>query len=145
MKVSERLESRLAKVPKVTPEDIGNWLAEAETESELTEELNANAVFYLALSFAYESIAADAGAIFLIQMAKNRLINQRSLQTIRSYQRTRLKSTGNIDGEKVLTKHLLNGQMGDDYMSDSQQEMDAALDTISEEFKEEHENKFLIL
>ena len=56
-----------------------------------------------------------------------------------------LKSTGNIDGEKVLTKHLLNGQMGDDYMSDSQQEMDAALDTISEEFKEEHENKFLIL
>ncbi|AND07911.1 hypothetical protein P4159_20025 [Bacillus thuringiensis] len=64
MKVSERLEIRLAKVPKVTPEDIGNWLAEAETESELTEELNANAVFYLALSFAYESIAADAARYF---------------------------------------------------------------------------------
>ncbi|EEL84647.1 hypothetical protein bcere0029_56370 [Bacillus cereus AH1272] len=58
------MESRLAKVPKVTPEDIGNWLAEAETESELTEELNANAVFYLALSFAYESIAADAARYF---------------------------------------------------------------------------------
>ncbi|PEL56131.1 hypothetical protein CN637_30930, partial [Bacillus toyonensis] len=52
--MSERLESRLAKVPKVTPEDIGNWLSEAETESELTEKVNANAVFYLALSFAYE-------------------------------------------------------------------------------------------
>ena len=63
------------------------------------------------------------------------------LQTIRSYQRTRLKSTGSIDGEKVLTKHLLNGQMGDDYMSDSQQEMDVALNTISEEFKEEHEKQ----
>ncbi len=63
MKVSERLESRLAKVPKVTPEDIGNWLAEAETESELTEE-STNAVFYLALSFAYESIAADAARYF---------------------------------------------------------------------------------
>ncbi|MFC9419595.1 hypothetical protein ACIG6B_28550 [Bacillus mobilis] len=64
MKVSERLESRLAKVPKVTPEDIGNWLAEAEAESELTEEVNANAVFYLTLSFAYESIAADAARYF---------------------------------------------------------------------------------
>ncbi|MED2185732.1 hypothetical protein [Bacillus wiedmannii] len=66
MKVSERLESRLAKVPKVTPEDIENWLAEAEaeSESELTEEVNANAVFYLALSFAYESIAADAARYF---------------------------------------------------------------------------------
>lgn len=31
--------------------------------------------------------------------------------------------------------------MGDDYVSDSQQEMDAALDTISEEFKEEHEKQ----
>ena len=91
MKVSERLESRLAKVPKVTPEDIGNWLAEAETESELTEELNANAVFYLALSFAYESIAADAGAIFLIQMAKNRLINQRSFANYKKLSADALK------------------------------------------------------
>lgn len=56
-----------------------------------------------------------------------------------------LKSTGNIDGAKVLIKHLLSVQMGDDYMSDSQQEMDAALDAMSEEFKEEHENRFLIL
>lgn len=31
--------------------------------------------------------------------------------------------------------------MGDDYMSNSQQEMDAALDAISEEFKEEHEKQ----
>ncbi|MEH7457728.1 hypothetical protein V7183_10945 [Bacillus sp. JJ1127] len=64
MKVSERLKSRLSKVPGVTTDDIDGWLAEAETESELTEEENPNAVFYLALSFAYEAIAANAARFF---------------------------------------------------------------------------------
>lgn len=64
MTVSERLQSRLSKVPGVTLADIDAWLAEALVESDFTEEENANAVFYLALSFAYEAIAADSASYF---------------------------------------------------------------------------------
>ncbi|MDM5188610.1 hypothetical protein QUF99_15175 [Bacillus sp. DX4.1] len=64
MTVSERLQSRLSKVPGVTSADIYDWLAEAITESDFTEEENANAIFYLALTFAYEAIAADAARYF---------------------------------------------------------------------------------
>ncbi|MDZ5608566.1 hypothetical protein U2I54_16065 [Bacillus pseudomycoides] len=64
MKVSERLQSRLSKVPGVTSDDIYTWIAEAEEESELKEDENPNAVFYLALSFAYEAIAANAARYF---------------------------------------------------------------------------------
>ncbi|EJQ06632.1 hypothetical protein ABHP49_004784 [Bacillus cereus] len=64
MTVSERLQSRLSKVPGVTSTGIDAWLAEALVESDFTEEDNANAVFYLALTFAYEAIAADSARFF---------------------------------------------------------------------------------
>ena len=76
MKVSERLGNRLAKVPKVTPEDIGNWLAEAEAESELTEEVNANAIFILHYRLLMSRLQQTQHVIFLIQMVRSRLINR---------------------------------------------------------------------
>jgi hypothetical protein len=64
MEIEARLDSRLSKVPGVTPTDISNWRTEAETESGLTSEENTNAVFYLALAIAYEWIAGDAARYF---------------------------------------------------------------------------------
>lgn len=64
MAVSDRLENRLSKVPGVTPADVSTWEQEAVTESGLTEEENENAVFYLALAIAYETIAGNAAHFF---------------------------------------------------------------------------------
>lgn len=61
--VFDRLTKRLSKVPGVTPDDISDWLAEAEAEFEGQDE-NDNALFYLALYIAYESIASDAARFF---------------------------------------------------------------------------------
>lgn len=62
--VIQRLESRLSKVPGVTADDIGMWVAESVAESGFTEEDNANAIFYLALYNAYSAIASDAARYF---------------------------------------------------------------------------------
>jgi hypothetical protein len=62
--VSDRLETRLNKVPGVTSVDISDWLTEAVEESGLTEEENGNAVFYLSLAIAYETIAGNAASFF---------------------------------------------------------------------------------
>jgi len=62
--VKERLTKRLSKVPGVTPEDIDDWLAEAEAEFEGQDEDNVTALFYLALYVAYETIASDAARFF---------------------------------------------------------------------------------
>ena len=64
MTVSERMQSRLKNVPGVTSEDIGDWIAEAIAESEITEAENASAVFYLALAIAYDTIAANTAHYF---------------------------------------------------------------------------------
>lgn len=64
MSVVERLKKRLSNVPGVTDADIDMWVGEAESESGLTEDDNANAIFYLALSYAYERIASDAARYF---------------------------------------------------------------------------------
>ncbi|MBO0962017.1 hypothetical protein J1P26_20130 [Neobacillus sp. MM2021_6] len=64
MEIYGRLENRLNKVPGITLSDIGSWSAEAEKESGLTEEENENAVFYLALAIAYETIAGNAAHYF---------------------------------------------------------------------------------
>ncbi|WHY01870.1 hypothetical protein QNH29_06475 [Neobacillus sp. DY30] len=58
------MQTRLAKVPGVTPYDVAMWAEESETESGLTESENENAVFYLALAIAYETIAANAAQFF---------------------------------------------------------------------------------
>lgn len=64
MSVFDRLKNRLKNVPGVTDADITTWVSEAETESEITEADNANAVYYLALAIAYETIAQDAARYF---------------------------------------------------------------------------------
>ena len=64
MTVSERMKSRLSKVPGVTQDDIDDWIAEAIAESGLTEEENPNAIFYIALAIAYETIATNAANYF---------------------------------------------------------------------------------
>jgi hypothetical protein len=64
MAVFERLQSRLSKVPGVTSEDIAVWVQESEAESGLTEAENENAILYLAVAIAYESIASDAARFF---------------------------------------------------------------------------------
>lgn len=64
MSVFDRLKNILKNVPGVTDDGIKAWVSEAETESNLTEDENANAVYYLALALAYESIALDAARFF---------------------------------------------------------------------------------
>jgi hypothetical protein len=64
MAVSDRLQTRLAKVPGVTSYDVAVWAEESVVESGLTESENENAVFYLALAIAYETIASDAARFF---------------------------------------------------------------------------------
>jgi hypothetical protein len=64
MAVLTRLEGRLSKVPGVTADDIAIWVDESVIESGITEEENENAVFYLALAIAYETIASDAARYF---------------------------------------------------------------------------------
>lgn len=64
MAVSDRLSARLSKVPGVTSADIADWTAEAKTESGLAEGENDNALYYLALAIAYETIAGDAARYF---------------------------------------------------------------------------------
>lgn len=64
MAVSSRLQARLSKVPGVTPADIAEWVAEALEESQITEEENENAILYLALTIAYETIATNAASYF---------------------------------------------------------------------------------
>lgn len=61
--VKERLTKRLSKIYGVTPEDISDWLAEAESEFDGQDE-NDNALFYLALYIAYETIASDSARFF---------------------------------------------------------------------------------
>lgn len=68
--VKERLTKRLSKIPGVTPEDIDDWLAEAEAEFDWGDEEPSDnkdgetALFYLALYIAYESIASNAANFF---------------------------------------------------------------------------------
>lgn len=64
MTVSERMQSRLSKVPGVTPSDLADWVAEAIAESGPDAEDNDNALLYLALAIAYESIASNAAHYF---------------------------------------------------------------------------------
>lgn len=61
--VKERLTKRLSKIPGVTPEDITDWLSEAEAEFEGQDD-NGTALMYLALYIAYETIASDAARFF---------------------------------------------------------------------------------
>lgn len=61
--VKERLTKRLSNIYGVTPEDISDWLSEAEAEFEGQDE-NDNALFYLALYIAYETIASDSARFF---------------------------------------------------------------------------------
>ncbi|MED4828141.1 hypothetical protein [Bacillus atrophaeus] len=67
MAVSDRLATRLSRVEGVTADDIAAWIAEAEAESGLTAEENENAVLFLALAIAYETIASDAARFFNFQ------------------------------------------------------------------------------
>lgn len=64
MTVEERLKTRLKKVPGVTEAELHDWVAESVAESGFTEEENPNAVLYLALAIAYETIAGDAARYF---------------------------------------------------------------------------------
>ncbi len=67
MSVAERLKNRLKNVPGVTDPDIEAWVSEAEQESGMTEDENADAIFYLALSIAYEYVATNAANFFSYQ------------------------------------------------------------------------------
>jgi len=62
--VFERLKERLKNVPGVTDADITAWADESVAESGISEEENDNAVLYLALAIAYESIAGNAARFF---------------------------------------------------------------------------------
>lgn len=64
MSVFERLKERLKNVPGVTDADITAWAGESVAESGISEEENDNAVLYLALAIAYESIAGNAARFF---------------------------------------------------------------------------------
>lgn len=64
MSVKNRLKTRLKKVPGVTETDLTEWVAESVAESGFVEEENANAVLYLALAIAYETIAGDSARFF---------------------------------------------------------------------------------
>ena len=64
MAVSYRLTVRLEKIPGVIEVDIAEWLEEALAEATVTEEENANAVLYLALAIAYESLAQTEARSF---------------------------------------------------------------------------------
>lgn len=64
MAVSVRLQTRLSKVPNVDPADIAEWLEEALAEASVTEEENENAILYLALAIAYESLASSEARSF---------------------------------------------------------------------------------
>ena len=64
MLVFERLKERLKNVPGVTDADITAWADESVAESGISEEENDNAVLYLALAIAYESIAGNAARFF---------------------------------------------------------------------------------
>lgn len=64
MSVEERLKNRLQNVSGVTDADIEAWVSEAKHEADLTEAENADAVFYLALTIAYEFIATNAANYF---------------------------------------------------------------------------------
>lgn len=64
MTVKERLKTRLRKVPGVTEADLAEWIAESVAESGFDEEENANAVLYLALAIAYETVAGDSARFF---------------------------------------------------------------------------------
>lgn len=64
MSVKERLQARLSKVPGVTSSDLDMWVDESVNESGYTDGENDNAVFYLALAIAYETIAGDAARYF---------------------------------------------------------------------------------
>jgi hypothetical protein len=64
MAVSGRLSSRLSKIPGVLPSDIVGWVDESVEESGLDEIEDENAVFYLALAIAYETIASNSAHFF---------------------------------------------------------------------------------
>ncbi|WP_332606866.1 hypothetical protein [Bacillus spizizenii] len=64
MTVSDRLATRLLKIPGVTADDIAAWIAEAEAQIGVPEEADDNMLLYLSLSIAYEAIAADAARYF---------------------------------------------------------------------------------
>jgi hypothetical protein len=64
MSVFSRLESRLNKITSVTSFDIDAWIEEATTESEIEEVDNENAVFYLALAIAYETMTGNVAHYF---------------------------------------------------------------------------------
>lgn len=65
MTLEERLEKRFRGVPGVTPEDIADWIAEAEAESGLTAGGDDdNALLYLAFSVGCIVVATDAARFF---------------------------------------------------------------------------------
>jgi hypothetical protein len=64
MAVSDRLHTRLNKIPGVTTTDIALWIDDATQESATDETENENAIFYLALTIAYETIAANTAHYF---------------------------------------------------------------------------------
>lgn len=64
MAVFERIQSRFANVPGVTPDDIAVWVQESVCESGTDVDDNENAVLYLALAIGYETIASDAARFF---------------------------------------------------------------------------------
>lgn len=67
MSVSDRLKNRLKNVPGVTDADIDAFVTDAEQESGLSKEEKPDAIFYLALSFAYEFAATNAANFFSYQ------------------------------------------------------------------------------
>jgi hypothetical protein len=64
VEILERVQNRLNKVPGVTSVDIITWISDSEAESGLTTGENDNAVFYLTLSIAYETIASNSAHYF---------------------------------------------------------------------------------
>lgn len=67
MAISTRLTKRFRNVPGVTATDVTDWIAEAETESGLSEnetDNGDNALLYLAYALGCEAIATDAARYF---------------------------------------------------------------------------------
>ena len=64
MAVLSRLTIRLSIVPGIDGFNFADWLDEAVAESNVTEEENENAILYLALAIAYESLALKEARSF---------------------------------------------------------------------------------
>lgn len=65
--IEERLTKRFRNVPGVMPDDVADWLSEAEEECGLTEGdvlSDNNALLYLSFSIGCRTIATDAARFF---------------------------------------------------------------------------------